>query len=154
MTFLNRFFAEVVDAVTACGGSVNKFEGDGALAVFGAPVDAKDHADAGLRAARLLHRRLEERVPECRAGIGVAAGAAVAGNVGAERRFEYTVIGDPVNGAARLCELAKSKSPTVAVSMATVERAEAEERREWVEAGEVTLRGRAQPTRLAVPAER
>jgi len=151
VTFLNRFFAEVVDVVTACGGSVNKFEGDGALAVFGAPIDSGDTAGAGLRAARLLHCRLEEAVPECRAGIGVAAGPAVAGNVGSEHRFEYTVIGDPVNEAARLCELAKSMSPTVAVSMTVVERAAAEERREWVEAGEVTLRGRADPTRLAVP---
>ena len=151
VSFLNRFFAEVVRVVTDCGGSVNKFEGDAVLAVFGAPVALEDHAGAALRAARTIYERLAERVPECRAGIGVATGRAVAGNVGAEHRFEYTVIGDPVNEGARLCELAKSNDPPVAASMTTVEAAFGDEHEHWRETGEVTLRGRLEPTRVATP---
>ena len=64
--------------------------------------------DEALAAARAMAERLRDEVPECQAGIGVAAGQVVAGNVGAKERFEYTVIGEPVNEAARLCELAKN----------------------------------------------
>ena len=64
--------------------------------------------DEPLAAARAIAERLDNEVPECQAGIGVASGQVVAGNIGAKQRFEYTVIGEPVNEAARLCELAKS----------------------------------------------
>ena len=148
---LNRFFTVVVDEVDANGGFVNKFEGDAALAVFGAPTELDDHAGAALRAARSLSTRLRTAVPECDAGIGVAAGRAVAGNVGEERRFEYTVIGDPVNEAARLCEEAKSDDQRLLASMATVEMADGAERGHWVAGAGVHLRGRRSPTILAVP---
>jgi adenylate cyclase len=148
---LNRFFAEVVDVVEAAGGWVNKFEGDAALAVFGAPLPVEDAAGRALRAARKLDERLHERVPELEAGIGVASGEAVAGNIGAESRFEYTVIGDPVNEAARLTELAKDRDVRVLASQATVERAGGDERDRWSLGEEVTLRGRSEPTRLACP---
>ncbi|MGV7846687.1 adenylate/guanylate cyclase domain-containing protein, partial [Mycobacterium kansasii] len=77
-----------------------KFEGDAVLAIFGAPVELADCAGAALAAARELGRQLNHS--EIRAGIGVSAGTVVAGNVGESRRYEYTVIGDPVNEAARL----------------------------------------------------
>ena len=76
--------------------------------MFGAPNDLEHPEDAALSAARGIAERLRAEVPECEAGIGVAAGQVVAGNVGAHERFEYTVIGEPVNEAARLCELAKT----------------------------------------------
>jgi adenylate cyclase len=148
---LNRFFAVVVTAVTECGGSINKFEGDGALALFGAPVPIDGHAGAALRAARLIDQRLRETLPDLVAGIGVSAGAAVAGNVGQEQRFEYTVIGDPVNEAARLCDLAKDTARRVVASRAAVEMADPGERRRWTTGDDVVLRGRARPTTLAVP---
>ena len=105
---LNRFFAVVVDEVDRHHGLVNKFEGDAVLAVFGAPVALENAEDEALAAARAMAERLRVEVPECNAGIGVAAGQVVAGNVGAKERFEYTVIGEPVNEAARLCELSKT----------------------------------------------
>ncbi len=89
---------------------MNKFEGDAALCVFGAPARSDDPAGQALCAARELAERLEREVPEIGFGIGVSAGRAVAGNVGSEHRFEYTVIGDPVNEAARLSDLAKERS--------------------------------------------
>jgi adenylate cyclase len=147
---LNRFFGTVVEVVRKHGGWVNKFEGDAALAVFGAPVPLDDHAGQALAAARDLHDRLRE-VGEVEAGIGVSAGEAVAGNIGSEHRFEYTVIGDPVNEAARLTELAKERGGVLASGVA-LERAVLEESDRWKLDGTVRLRGRGEETRLAVPA--
>jgi adenylate cyclase len=149
---LNEFFGVVVETVERHGGSINKFEGDAALAVFGVPVPTDDHAASALAAARELARRLKEEVADLGAGIGVSAGEAVAGNVGSESRFEYTVIGDPVNEAARLCELAKEVDGRVLGSAAAVERAGDEEAEHWKLGDEVELRGRSEPTRTATPA--
>jgi adenylate cyclase len=146
---LNDFFGVVVEAVESNGGSINKFEGDAALAVFGAPVPDDDSAGSALATARELARRLPDEVEDLEAGIGVSAGPAVAGNVGAESRFEYTVIGDPVNEAARLCDLAKEKEGRVLASAAAVERAGEEEAKHWELGEEVELRGRKEPTRTA-----
>ena len=148
---LNRFFGVVFDEVDRHHGLLNKFEGDATLAVFGAPVRLDRPEDHALAAARGIARRIREEVPECPAGIGVAAGDVVAGNVGAKERFEYTVIGDPVNEAARLCELAKAKPQRLLASAAAVEDAGDRERVCWELDGEVVLRGRDRPTRLAVP---
>ncbi|HET6506416.1 MAG TPA: adenylate/guanylate cyclase domain-containing protein [Baekduia sp.] len=149
---LNEFFHVVIDVVDEQGGTVNKFIGDAALVVFGAPLHHDDAAGAALRAARTLRLRLAEEVPHLDVGIGVSAGLAVAGNIGAQQRFEYTVIGDPVNEASRLTELAKQHDGRVLASRAALERADADERRRWGDVGEETLRGRAEPTRLAAPA--
>jgi adenylate cyclase len=150
---LNEFFCVVVDVVDETGGTVNKFVGDAALVVFGAPLPHDDAAGAALRAARTLRERLAAEVPHLDVGIGVSAGTAVAGNIGAQQRFEYTVIGDPVNEASRLTELAKQHDGRVLASQTTLERAgDRDEVARWGAAGEETLRGRAEPTRLAVPA--
>jgi adenylate cyclase len=148
---LNQFFAVVVEEVHAHGGFVNKFEGDAALAIFGAPEDLPDAAGRALASARAMARRLATEVPEALAGIGISAGPAVAGNVGAQDRFEYTVIGDPVNEAARLTEEAKKVAGRVVASMRAVDAASTEEAEHWTPLHEVHLRGRLEPTMLAVP---
>ena len=148
---LNRFFAVVVEVVEEQGGWINKFEGDAALAVFGAPIPLDDAADRALAAARSLAERLADEVPDLTAGIGVSGGTVLAGNVGAEHRFEYTVIGDPVNEAARLTELAKDEDGHVLASCELVEQAGEEEAARWEAGDEAELRGRSQPTRLARP---
>lgn len=148
---LNRFFDVVVDEVDRFGGFVNKFEGDAALAIFGAPADLDDPAGSALAAVRRIQQRLLVEVPDCDAAVGVAAGTAVAGNIGARKRFEYTVIGDPVNEAARLSELAKTVPGAVLASDRAVAAAGAEEAALWTLGDTVTLRGRSAPTRLATP---
>ncbi len=148
---LNSFFGLVVDVVDGHGGWVNKFEGDAALAVFGAPIPLEQAPSAALAAARELAERLPREVEGLEAAIGVSAGEVVAGNVGDERRFEYTVIGDPVNEAARLTELAKERSPHVLASDSILERASEPESERWRLDGTVTLRGRSAQTRLAEP---
>jgi adenylate cyclase len=102
LRLLNQFFATIVRVVAEEGGWVNKFQGDGALCVFGAPIPTPDSAARALRAARTLRRELLTLAvvtPELDAAIGVSAGTVVAGNVGAEERYEYSVIGVPVNEA-------------------------------------------------------
>lgn len=148
---LNRFFAVIVEEIDRHHGFVNKFEGDAALAVFGAPNDLDNPEDEALAAGRSIARRIREEIPECEAGIGVASGAAVAGNVGAKERFEYTVIGEPVNEAARLCELAKSTDSHLLASSDTVSNASESERAHWTFGDTITLRGHDEPTRLALP---
>jgi adenylate cyclase len=148
---LNRFFTIVVDEVVRQGGFVNKFAGDAALAVFGAPTELPDAAGSALRAGRTLARRLAEELPEATAGIGVTAGIVVAGTVGDVRRHEFTVIGDPVNEAARLTELAKSTPTRLIASMTAVSEAAPAEAAHWHAGDEVTVRGRSAPTHLAVP---
>ena len=147
---LNRFFRVVIEIVEEQGGVVNKFEGDAALCVFGAPVASDNPAGDALRAARLLAQRLDREVPEIDFGIGISAGRAVAGNVGAEHRFEYTVIGDPVNEAARLSELSKIRREPVVASGAALERA-GSEAHGWQFTERTVLRGRLDATDLAAP---
>ncbi|OBI88166.1 adenylate/guanylate cyclase domain-containing protein [Mycobacterium asiaticum] len=148
---LNRFFTIIVEEVDRHCGLVNKFEGDASLAIFGAPNRLERPEDAALSAARCMAERLAREIPECKAGIGVAAGQVVAGNVGAKERFEYTVIGGPVNEAARLCELAKDHPGRLLASSDAVEGASEGERQHWTLGEEVTLRGHDEPTRLASP---
>jgi adenylate cyclase len=149
VALLNAFFAVVVETVERHGGWVNKFEGDAALCVFGAPTATEDCAADALATARELRDRLKAELPELDAGIGVSAGVAVAGNVGAEQRFEYTVIGDPVNEAARLCELAKKRPERVLASDAALDAVCGGEGERWTLGDQVELRGREALTRLA-----
>ncbi|RMI32710.1 adenylate/guanylate cyclase domain-containing protein [Nocardia stercoris] len=150
VALLNRFFGIVVDEVERHGGLLNKFEGDAALAVFGTPAPLPDQAAAALSCGRAIQRRLSA-APDLQAGIGVAAGRVVAGNVGTHNRYEFTVIGDAVNEAARLCELSKSYDELLLTSATTLAAAGAEEAANWRLGETVTLRGRVSPTQLAFP---
>lgn len=150
VALLNDFFAVIVRAVEEHDGLVNKFEGDAVLAVFGAPLELDDPAGAALAAARKIAVRLPAAVPEVTAGIGVSFGTVVAGNVGAIERFEYTIIGDPVNESARLSELAKRDpcrplASGRAVDAASSAGADTEVER-WERQETTTLRGRSEPT--------
>jgi adenylate cyclase len=126
VSLLNRFFRDLVDAVFRWNGTVDKFGGDAMLCVWGAPVAMQDHAGPAVAAALEMQNRLygfnlalasSGSAVRIRMGIGLNSGSFIAGNVGSERRLEYTVIGDDVNLAQRVEE--KATGGMVLVSAAT-----------------------------------
>jgi class 3 adenylate cyclase len=147
---LNDFFGIVVAAVDEHHGLINKFQGDAALAVFGAPLRTDKPASDALATARSLAVTLD-RLPLLDFGIGVSAGPVFAGNIGAENRYEYTVVGDAVNEAARLADVAKTTDGRILCSGAAIERADATEGQHWASRGSVVLRGRSEPTAISEP---
>ncbi|WAL65380.1 adenylate/guanylate cyclase domain-containing protein [Amycolatopsis cynarae] len=142
---LNRLFACVVAAVDARGGLVNKFQGDAALCVFGAPTRLADPTTAALSAAREIRDAVRE-AGELDLGIGVACGPVFAGQLGTRSRLEYTVIGDAVNEAARLTEHAKKVPGRILASDAVLEACSPTEREHWSAHRKLRLRGRSAPT--------
>lgn len=142
---LNRFFSAVVAAADANGGLVNKFAGDAALCVFGAPAPLREPQLAALRAARQIRDTVRD-AGELDLGVGVACGEAFAGQLGSSQRFEYTVIGDPVNEASRLTEHAKQRPGRILASAAVIDGAPEEERRCWRFHTDIALRGRGHTT--------
>ena len=147
---LNDFFRIVVAAVDHRHGLINKFEGDAVLAVFGAPLAIEEPASAALATARALGTELKKLLL-VDFGIGVSAGPVFAGNIGAENRYEYTVIGDVVNEAARLADHAKDWRSRVLASGNAIARAQATELCHWATRGSTALRGRSAITELAEP---
>jgi class 3 adenylate cyclase len=154
---LNRYFGEMSDAVLDNGGTLLAFLGDGVIAVFGAPIEYGDHADRAIAAAReMLRARLPRfndwaqehgYVDSFRMGIGISSGPLMSGNVGSERRLEYTAIGDTVNTAARIESLTKELGHPVLLSESTLQllTGPAED---LVYVDELTVRGRREPTRV------
>lgn len=110
VAFLNAYLTEMTEIVLAEGGTIDKYEGDAIIAMFGAPLPQADHAVRACVAALRCQQRLaelrpqwvQEGLPECHMRIGVNSGDAVVGNMGSTQRFDYTMIGDTVNLAARL----------------------------------------------------
>lgn len=147
---LNHFFQIVVAAVDERHGLINKFQGDAVLAVFGAPLSSAQPAADALATARALTAALR-RLPVVDFGIGVSAGPVFAGNIGAEHRYEYTVIGDAVNEAARLADRAKDFDARALCSDVALMNADAAERAHWTECASEVLRGRNEPTRMSAP---
>jgi len=115
VAILNEFFTLITEIIFKYHGTLDKYMGDAVMAIYGAPIEEKDHAEKALRAAvemqermELLEKRLRERGAEpIKIGIGINTGEAVIGNIGSLQRMEYTAIGDSVNLAARLEEVAK-----------------------------------------------
>jgi adenylate cyclase len=145
---LDGAFAVLVDILDRHGGIVNKFLGDGFLALFGAPLEAHDAAQRAVAAAREMldanERANKATSWPLRIGIGVHIGEVVAGNIGSPRRKEYTVIGDTVNFAARLEALNKEFHSQFLISDA-VHDALGQECSDAVSLGEVPIRGYDRP---------
>jgi len=145
---LDGAFAVLVEILDRHGGIVNKFLGDGFLALFGAPFETSDAADCAVSAAREMLAAME-RINETsswllRIGIGIHFGEVVAGNIGSPRRKEYTVIGDTVNFAARLEALNKEFNSQLLIS-AAVREALGNDDGDAVSLGEVAIRGYDRP---------
>ncbi len=150
--YLNTIFDSTVDAVLSRNGIVNKFTGDGFMAIFGAPIEDPAACRAGVDAALDIVARVaalvaEGKVPETRVGIGLHAGKAVVGNIGSAERKEYTVIGDVVNVASRVESLNRDLGSTVLVTD-EVWRAAAEHDRDALARHELPIRGRVEPVQV------
>jgi adenylate cyclase len=145
---LDRAFEVLVEIVDRNGGIVNKFLGDGFLALFGAPLEDPDAGQRAVTAARKILEAMERENAgsdwPLRLGIGIHIGKVVAGNVGSSRRKEYTVIGDTVNFAARLEALNKEFGSQLLVS-ADVYQAAGAGQADAVSLGQVPVKGYEQP---------
>ena len=127
--FLSHFFSCAVESIFAYGGTLDKFIGDAVMAFFGAPIPQDDHADravlAGLMMQRLVGEWNAERakigLPPVLIRVGINSGAAVVGNVGTEKRVDYTVLGSSVNIASRL-ESGVAKPGQLVISQNTLDR--------------------------------
>ncbi|GAB4588806.1 adenylate/guanylate cyclase domain-containing protein [Nocardia sp. IFM 10818] len=142
---LNRLLSTVVAATEDNHGLVNKFEGDAALCIFGAPIALDDNATPALRAARRIRDEVKA-AGELDIGIGLARGLVFAGDVGSDTRLEFTVIGDAVNEAARLTAEAKQVPRRILASQAVIDAASDSERSKWTLHDTIHLRGRKEPT--------
>ena len=156
MALLNTMFDAVVRCVSAEGGWVNRFQGDAALCVFGPPAPpTPDHAARALRAVEALQRELaslRSSWPDLDAGIGVSSGTVVSGNLGADARYEFGIVGDPANEAARLSDSAKLRPGRVLAAASTVAGAGGVVGTGWRACDMLTLRGRATPSEVYEPA--
>jgi adenylate cyclase len=154
---LNVFLGEMVDVVERHGGMVNKFLGDGLMALFGVGEQREAHADAAVEAALEMVVRLEsvnDRIEAgvhgaLRMGIGVHTGRAIVGSIGSPQRLEYTAIGDTVNLASRIEGLTKTVGRTVLISAATRDALTSEIELEEMPAQ--TIKGKAEAVQVFAP---
>ena len=129
VSMLNEYFETMVEAVFHCEGTLDKFIGDALMAVFGAPLPLENHALAAVKSALDMRKRLlvfnRDRIqkgqPELRIGIGLSSGEVVSGNIGSQRKMDYTVIGDGVNLSARLESITKQYGCDIVLSEHTYE---------------------------------
>jgi adenylate cyclase len=147
---LNRYLTEMSEAILDHGGTLVAYMGDGIMAVFGAPLKQSDHADRALEAAREMLDRMEKfngwlREQELhdgfKMGIGLNSGPVMSGNVGSERRLEYTALGDTTNTAARLEGMTKGTPHQLYISDTTKQKL-TRAPDDLVEVGEAEVRGR------------
>jgi adenylate cyclase len=151
VTVINRYLGELTEAILGHGGTLISYLGDGFMAVFGAPIDQPDHADRALAAAReILGHRLplfnewfrEQGFGDgFRIGVGLNSGPFMAGNVGSEKRLEYTAMGDTINTASRLEGLTKESDFYMLMAESTRE-ALVDAPDDLVQVGAVDVRGR------------
>ncbi len=148
---VNAFLAEVVPVISRHGGYVDKFIGDGLLAVFGAPERVSDHAERGLAAACEIACLSDPDRGGWRAGVGVNSGRVLAGTIGAGDRYEFTVIGDAVNVASRVERATRELGEPVLVTGETRERLADPKQRGLVALGNLCVRGKRDPVAVYAP---
>jgi class 3 adenylate cyclase len=147
---LNELFEIAVPVVLEHGGHIDKFIGDGFVAVFGAPERYPDHAKRAVAAAREILERLAEHDSPLRVGIGVNTGEVIAGTVGGGGRLDFTVIGDTVNTAARVERLTRKTGDGLLITEATRRQLDGDDG--WEERLSVELEGKREPVRVYAPA--
>ncbi|QDG75757.1 CHASE2 domain-containing protein [Labrenzia sp. PHM005] len=159
VAFLNTLLSPLSDAIQAEGGTIDKYIGDSIMAFWNAPLAVPDHAEKACRASLAMLKIVEDlnardafgfkardlKAQTVKIGIGLNSGDACVGNMGSERRFNYSVIGDAVNVASRIESSCKAVGSELLVSEET--RAQAPELA-FLEAGEIPLKGKSEPVRL------
>jgi adenylate cyclase len=162
-TLINRLLTPLSEVVMAHGGTIDKYIGDCLMAFWNAPLDDPDHATHAVEAALRMMQALEDLNGELRAeaeacgetpialriGIGINTGHCVVGNVGSERRFDYSALGDAVNLASRLEGASKELGVPLVVGQATAD--QVSERIPLRKLKEITVKGRAEPVLVYAP---
>jgi len=156
---LNDYLSEMSEIILAEEGTIDKYEGDAIIAFWNAPIDQPDHASRALRSAIRCQQRLNDLRPryrdaygaELRMRIGINTGPAVVGNMGSVRRFNYTVLGDAVNLAARLEGINKQFATSILLTEATARQADSP--LPLAEVATVRVVGKNTPTKLFTPWE-
>jgi adenylate cyclase len=154
VAFMNEYLSAMTDIIESKGGYVDKYIGDSIVAVFGAPADDSDHASNAAHAALGCRARLEElnqtsavfQGYKVAHRMGLNSGAALVGNIGSRRRFNYSVMSDAVNVASRLEGANKYYGTTIAASEMTV--ALTESRFAWRELDAIRVQGRSTPVKI------
>jgi adenylate cyclase len=152
VNLLNRYFSAMTDIIFAHGGTLDKYLGDGLMALFGAPTTTPDDASNALNAAVAMQRRMlginrdlhDEGFPEIGVGMGLHTGDVIVGYVGSERRSEYTAIGDTVNTSSRL--ESNARGGEILISDATAQAAHSRYKLKSREP--ITVKNRQQPVKL------
>ncbi|TES94496.1 MAG: adenylate/guanylate cyclase domain-containing protein [Candidatus Cloacimonadota bacterium] len=154
VSILNDYLTTMTDIILGCGGTIDKFIGDAIMAVFGAPVPYEDHTYRAAKAAVEMRKALKKLWEKWEMegkhtfdiGIGISSGEAIVGNIGSERRTEYTAIGDIVNLGARIEPLNKEFNTHILITESVYERIASKV--ETIEIGEIHVRGKKQKVRL------
>ncbi|PTW59709.1 adenylate/guanylate cyclase [Breoghania corrubedonensis] len=157
--FLNTLLSPLSDAIQLQAGTIDKYIGDSIMAFWNAPLETPDHAALACRAALRMREIVVELnaadafgfkaghkpIQEVQIGVGINTGPACVGNMGSDRRFNYSVVGDAVNVAARIESSCKAVGSELLVSEDTVRAAPGFA---YLEAGEIPLKGKSQPVAL------
>jgi adenylate cyclase len=151
---INRFLTRMTNVIIGNGGTVDKFMGDCIMAFWNAPLDTKDHQMLAVLTASQMQSELAmlntqltaENLPNIKVGIGINSGEALVGNMGSDQRFDYSVIGDPVNLAARLESASKTLGHTLIVGEATKKVIDDKFTFEFVDS--ITVKGKTEPVNV------
>lgn len=152
VSILNSYFSMMADIILKNRGTLDKYIGDGILAFYGAPITREEHAELAVRSARemvsqlgILNKELALDTP-LKIGIGIHSGEVIVGNIGSERKMEYTVIGDTVNTASRVEGLTKEFGANILITGETFSRLC--DKNNIIPEKEIILRGKTKPIML------
>ena len=159
VTFLREYFTVMTDVVFQHGGTVDKYIGDGVMALYNVPFDQPDHAAQAVRTALVFQDRLKPLAGRFRAkygtdlncGVGIHTGDAVVGTIGSEQRLEYTAIGDTINLGSRLEGITKDFHVSIIISESTYEEVKGQFIMRYL--GEVKIKGKEIPVKIYTVAE-
>jgi adenylate cyclase len=151
---INRFLTRMTDVIIANGGTIDKFMGDCIMAFWNAPIEDPDHEQHAVQAAIDMQDELSklnvqlaaEELPTIAIGIGINTGEALVGNMGSDQRFDYSVIGDAVNLAARLESSSKTLGKTVVVGEKTYNAAKYDYNFDYIDS--ITVKGKTESVKV------